>query len=256
MTASMDPGRAWSGPFRNWREASAHATDAQFAWSDPAWMKRQAEFLESARADASAPPRPSSLPLLAGLLQANRIVDYGGGSGWAFELLNSACPGLNVTAFTVLELSDVVEAHRSAPPADSRLDYVPFEDVGRVHAADLLYANASLHYGESENAFLDAAMALGPAPHLLLDGYLAHPDQEFFLVQEVYGHAVPVRVPQLAHSLQDLRDRGYRITSCSPMLGPVSGDYRYDLPLGHLGESYAKTRRYCIVAQREDAPIP
>lgn len=256
MTASIDPGRAWSGPFRNWQQASAQATDANLAWSDPTWMKRQAGFLESARADASAPPRPSSLSLVAGLLQAHRIVDYGGGSGWAFELLKSACPGLNVTAFTVLELSDVVAAHRSSPPSDSRLDYMPFEDASCLRPADLLYANASLHYGESEDAFLDAAMALGPAPHLLLDGYLAHPDLEFFLVQGVYGHAVPLRVPHLDRSLQGLRDAGYRVTSCAPMLGPVSGDYRYDLPLGHLGELYARTRRYCIVAQWEDAPTP
>lgn len=256
MKTVMDPRNSWSGPFRNWKEASAHAIDAKLAWSGPDWMRRQIHFLESARDGESAPPRPSSLPMLAGLFRASRIVDYGGGSGWALELLKSACPELNVTAFTVLELSDVVEAYLSVPPADSRLNYVPFEDASRLRAADLLYANASLHYGESEEAFLDAAMALGPAPHLLLDGYLAHPDQEFYLVQGVYGHAVPVRVPHLAHSLQNLRDRGYRVTSCAPMLGPVSGDYRYDLPIDHIGESYAETRRYCIVAQREDAPMP
>ena len=256
MTVWMDPRHAWSGPFQNWQEASVHAIDIKLAWSDPAWTKRQTQFFESARDDASAPPRPSSLPQLAGLLQARRIVDYGGGSGWALELLKSACPGLDVMHFTVMELSDVVEAHRSSSHADSRLEYVPFEDIGRLRYADLLYANASLHYGESEDAFLDVEMKTGPAPHLLLDGYLAHPEREFFLVQSVYGHGVPVRVPHLAHSLQVLRDRGYRVTSCTPMLGPVGGDYRYDLPLGSLGESYAKTRRYCIVAQREDASIP
>jgi len=188
--------------------------------------------------------------MLAGLADAQRIVDYGGGSGWAFEHLNSVCHKLSVTSYTVLEEPSVVDVFRGSPFADSKLKFVPFEDVGLLPPADLLYANASLHYGESEEAFLDAAVTLGPAPYLLLDGYLAHPDHEFFMVQQIYSREVPVRVPHLARSLEDLERADYQVISCAAMLGPVNGEYRYDLPIGHLGQSYAKVRRYSIVARR------
>jgi hypothetical protein len=193
--------------------------------------------------------------MVAGLIKARSVVDYGGGSGWAFGLLRASCPDLDITSYTVLELPDVVEALATLPKMDPRLTYVSFENAGRLPAADLIYANAALHYAETEQTFLDTALALGPAPNLLLDGFLAHPEREFFLVQHVYGHDVPVRIPHLAHSLQTLRANGYRITSCTPMLGPVAGEQRYDLPLNHFGALYSATRRWCIIATNTNARV-
>jgi putative methyltransferase (TIGR04325 family) len=209
------------------------------------------QFMDVARIDAMLPPRPTTLPLMAGQLRARSIVDYGGGSGWAFESIKKSCPGLGLKNYIVLELPDVVEAYAVLPPKDSRLSYKSFHDIGSMTSADLLYANASLHYAESDEVFLDTAISLGPAPTILMDGYLAHPALEFFLVQSVYGHEVPVRIPRITSALKVIEERGYQVSACTPMLGPVSGEYRYDLPLEHLGAPWSGARRYCILAQYE-----
>lgn len=242
-------GPIYVGPFRTWLEASSHAQSAELAWSDTEWVRRQQQFMHVARIDAMLPPRPSTLPLMAGHLRARSIVDYGGGSGWAFESIKKCCPGLELRHYTVLELPDVVEAYAFVSPKDSNLAYKSFNDLDSLTSADLLYANASLHYAESDKHFLDTAMSLGPAPTILLDGYLAHPGLEFFLVQNVYGHEVPVRIPRLTDTLEVIQERGYQVTTCTPMLGPVSGEYRYDLPLEHIGAPWSDARRYCILAQ-------
>jgi putative methyltransferase (TIGR04325 family) len=194
------------------------------------------------------PPRLTNLPLVAGLLGVSSIVDYGGGSGWAFEALKAFCPQLDLQLFAVIELPEVVNAFNLQPIEDNRLSYTSFDQASSLPAVDLMYANAALHYAESEQAFLETASKLGPVRHLLLDGFLAHPDFEFYFVQRLYGHEIPVRIPNLNASLAALNDNGYRVTSCTPMLGPVSGLQRYNLPLEHFGDPYIRTGRYCITA--------
>lgn len=248
MKSSIDPHQAWRGPFESWKAAVAGAAGDGESWSGDEWMRRQKKFLDEARAESELPPRPSSLPIVAGSLNTHRIVDYGGGSGWAFELLRKSCPALSISSYTVLELPEVVATLRRSQMIDQRLNYLPFDEFRSATGADLLYSNASLHYAESEQQFHSTAIALGPVPWLLFDGFLAHPEREFFMLQRVYGREVPVRVPQLDRSLQDLSDLGFRVTSCTPMLGPVGGDYMYGLPLQSLGELYLETRRYCITA--------
>jgi len=194
------------------------------------------------------PPRLTNLPLVAGLLGVRSIVDYGGGSGWAFESLKAFCPQLDLQLFAVIELAEVVSAFNLRPIEDNRLSYTSFEQAHSLPAVDLMYANAALLYAESEQAFLDTAANLGPVRHLLLDGFLAHPDFEFFFVQHLDGHDIPVRIPRLDASLEALHSNGYRVTSCTPMLGPVGGVHRYDLPLEHFGYPDTLTGRYCITA--------
>jgi putative methyltransferase (TIGR04325 family) len=248
MAALMDPQRVWRGPFSSWQQAVDQAFNPNLTWSERAWTSRQEEFLHVAGVDAKNPPRPSTLPMAAGLLNARRIVDYGGGAGWVFALLKKSCPNLKLTSYTVAELPDVVQAFNQLASADPRLTYVTFQDISLLPGADLLYANASLHYGETERPFLHAAVALGPVPHITLDGFLANPEREFYLVQHVYGHDIPVHIPRLSDSLNALRQTGYRVTSCLPQLAPAGGVYRYDLPLGHFGAPYTETRRYFITA--------
>lgn len=254
MRGPIDPHQAWRGPFDSWEAAAAEADGDGDSYSDNEWMRRQMRFFDDASAESTLPPRPCSLPLVAGALGARRIVDYGGGSGWAFELLRKSCPALLVDSYTVLELPEVVVSLQELRRTDQRLTHLPFDEFRSVLRPDLLYSNASMHYAESEQGFHATAIALGPVPWLLLDGYLAHPEREFFMLQRVYGREVPVRIPHFDRSMMDLSDLGYRVTSCTPMLGPVSGDYMYGLPLQSLGAEYLETTRYCIAATWSGIP--
>ncbi len=249
MSAPLDPQQVWLGPFPSWSEAVHQSRNSKLAWAQETWITRQASFLFAPNVNINLPPpRLTNLPLVAGLLGVSSIVDYGGGSGWAFEGLKAFCPQLDLQSYFVLELPEVVNAFNLRPIEDNRLFYTSFDQAGSLPAVDLMYANAALHYAESEQAFLETASNLGPVRHLLLDGFLAHPDFEFFFVQYLDGHGIPVRIPRLDASLAALHANGYRVTFCTPMLGPVGGVYRYDLPLEHFGFPYTLTGRYCITA--------
>lgn len=146
-----------------------------------------------------------------------------------------------------MELAGSVEAFKNFQRLDSRLKLFPFSSTASLPRIDLLYANASLHYAEHISHFTDYAVA-HMARHIVLDQYLASDELEFYLVHRVYGAGVPVRVPLLENTLDDLLACGYEIHACVPALGPVLGHYRYDLPLEHMLGGRIKTCRYTIIA--------
>jgi len=157
MTIQGDYNKHWRGPFDSWQEALEEASHGESAWANQDWIRRQLTFLESGSHPRHNPPRPSFLPIVAGMMNVSKIVDYGGGSGWAFALVNESCPDLRINSYSVLELPSVIKELGKFANLDSRITFLPFEDVELIPEADLLYSNASLHYGQTEQSFFDAA---------------------------------------------------------------------------------------------------
>lgn len=160
--------------------------------------------------------------------------------------------GSYLESYEVMDLAESVDAFKHLQRLDSRLKFLPFYSAEALPRIDLLYANASLHYAESISDFVDYAAA-HVARHIVLDQYLASTELEFYLVHRVYGLGVPVRIPLLEDTLDALSSCGYEIRACVPVLGPVLGKYRYDLPLEHMFNGRSKSCRYTILASLPDA---
>ena len=128
-----------------------------------------------------------------------------------------------------------------------RPQFVTFATTCTLGSVDIIYSNASLHYAESLDPFLETVKTLKPK-WLLLDAYLANQTKAFYLTQHVYGSDVAVAIRSLSDSLDAIREVGYSIDMTAPMLGPVQGSMMYGLPLDHFGAPFMKTFRYSILA--------
>lgn len=249
MSKQIDPRDIWIGPFETWVDAK-HACGDLSGWASSDWINRQTEFFE-ATAQQILPPRPSALPLLARALGAKTIVDWGGASGWLFSIVERQL-GSYLESYEVMDLVESVDAFKHFQRLDSRLKFFPFSSTESLPGVDLLYANASLHYAESISDFTDYAVS-HMARHIVLDQYLATDELELYLVHRVYGIEVPVRIPLLEDTLNTLISCGYEIRACVPVLGPVLGQYRYDLPLEHMLGGLNKNCRYTIIGSLPDS---
>ena len=105
----------WSGHIYNtWEEACAAAEARLSDFTQERWLQRitgqliDYRTLVSEVGIAATPPRPSNLSLVASLIGATSIIDFGGSSGWCYEMLNNTYISASKLQYTVIETEDVV----------------------------------------------------------------------------------------------------------------------------------------------------
>ena len=245
----MIPDRPWQGPFPTWEAAVDACPPHASPWASATWLRRQEQLTAQTRETILAPPRPTTLPVLAAVTRARSILDFGGGSGWILPLLDRTCPEHCVARYVVAEVAEACEYFAELENSDNRLKFIPISRCQDMGNFDIVYSNSTLQYGASPEHLLAACTAAGPSPLIIFDGLLASPDRDFFLIQYVYGAWVPVHIYSLTDLRIQLHGLGYEIRVMTKMLGPFREGYSYDLPLEHLNSPAMNASRYCLVAE-------
>jgi putative methyltransferase (TIGR04325 family) len=192
------PATIWSGHYRKWSDAVAAADEINAASTDPAafdshqWIERQRGMLDDAR--NSHAPRHSSLPLLAAGIGARSIVDFGGGSGWAYELLAPFTRD-SLSRYTVIEQEVTTKIFSEEFEQNNNVEFVSsasFSEVVPREATDLLYSNSTLQYLPDNEAYLGLIETYQPRM-ILIDDFQTSSGAEFFSLQHYYGVEIPCR---------------------------------------------------------------
>lgn len=211
----------WSGVYSTWFEAVMAAETrnvtrkTRSAFDSQRWIQRQRGMLRATRNGAM--PRHTCMPVLAAGIAARSIVDFGGGSGWAYELLDSLTKS-ELTQYLVIEQSTVSEAFAEDFPSETRVRLLAGDDVlpnDLKKSIDLLYSNSTLQYLPDNDFFL-YLVELGQPKFILLDDFQTSQDTEFFSMQHYYGTEIPCRFSSIGDLDNDLSKFNYRFVGCWP----------------------------------------
>lgn len=206
----------WSGNYSTWGEAVSAAEELNSAALDPVafdsqrWLQRQRGILLDTRNGLS--PRYSTLPLLAAGLGPHTIVDFGGGSGWAYELLTSSTK-FALSKYIVIEREATIAAFSREFRADSNVEFIPISRVVAVKTSGsktVLYSNSTLQYEPENKSFLGLVECLQPKM-ILFDDFQSSVGAEFFSLQHYYGAEIPCRFPCVQDLRRDLLQCGYKV---------------------------------------------
>lgn len=196
----------WTGSYETWSSCS-HAgisLDLNLAqqsnFESARWIQRQLDMYELARVGTF--PRMTFLPSVVSMLGVTRIVDFGGGSGWSYELLDPT-DAENLDNYLVIEQPDVVHAMRSVVNISGEIQFADFDEISPCESSHsgLLYANSVIQYLPSHSDFQDVLERLRPE-WVLFDDLQVSRGTEFFSLQRYYGNHIPTRFLELKE-LQD-----------------------------------------------------
>ncbi|OGR34976.1 MAG: hypothetical protein A2051_10175 [Desulfovibrionales bacterium GWA2_65_9] len=254
-------GPIWEGVYASFAEVPV--TGPGFAGDT--WITRGQEKLAALReaaqsaSDQHAPGQPGYaeglLPVVAALTLARegsvRILDFGGGLGFAYYPLLSTLPDSARVQFQIVEGQAVCRAGRESFASVPQVSF--HESLGpELAGPDIAHFGSSLHYIEDWRGLLTTICALGPEALLLTD-LPAGDIPTYASAQEYYGSKLPVWFFNLSEVTEVLRGQGYalrlRCAHMAPRLGKVQ-----PLPQDNFEPHHRVGHTCTLLCTREDAP--
>jgi putative methyltransferase (TIGR04325 family) len=229
QTPKGDQSYIWNGIHPTWNAAcdAAEAMCVGGGYSSDRWLQRITQQLLDYRSELrqygiAMPPRPSNLPLVCAMTNPNKILDFGGSSGWCWDYLQNSAPNHRVNLFGVVETEDVVKYMNKSELHNAPVKYTTIDDL--INSCDLLYSNSVLQYFGSNASLLSLIEETDPE-YILLEDLIAKDKDDFFSVQAFYNSGIPYRFIGLKKLLSELSYSGYieiaRYPYASPILGVI-----------------------------------
>ncbi len=249
-------GPIWEGVYANFAEVPV--TGPGFAGD--IWITRGQEKLaaqrEAAQRQAGQPGHAEGLlPVVAALTLARkgsvRILDFGGGLGFAYYPLLGTLPDSAPVRLQIVEGEAVCRAGRESFASVPQVSF--HEGLGpELAGPDIAHFGSSLHYIEDWQGLLAAICALGPETLLLTD-LTAGDIPTYASAQEYYGSKLPVWFFNLSEVTEVLCGLGYalrlRCAHLAPRLGKVQ-----PLPQDNFEPRHRVGHTCSLLFTREDAP--
>ena len=183
----------------------SHMQDNSRVFGGDTWVKRQNYFWE--QASQGFYPRVSNLPNLVGNFNPDLILDFGGGSGWIVNFLDSTFH----EKFLVIESDDFVQEY---PKPDTFLiltldDFVKKFSLYSFTNKIILYSNSTLQYLSDLFSFFELIKLVKPT-YVLLDDVILSNGEKISLYQNYYSHKIPYYIHDASFFYQSFSSFGYR----------------------------------------------
>jgi putative methyltransferase (TIGR04325 family) len=233
-------GHIWEGVYANFAEVPV--TGPGFAGET--WTTRGCEKLADLRRNAAlGAGQPGHaeglLPVTVALALARkgaaRVLDFGGGLGFAWYPLMAALPDQARVRLQIVEGGAVCRAGREAFAGVPEVSF--HEALGpELAGPDIAHFGSSLHYIEDWRGLLAAVCALGPETVLLAD-LPAGDIPTYASAQNYYGSKIPMWFFNLDEIVDAVRGLGYvlrlRCACLAPRLGKVQAVPQDNFAPGH-----------------------
>ncbi len=195
------------------------------------------------------PPRQSNLALVVKLTNCQKILDFGGSSGWTWEFLKNSIQKNKIRnlKYEILELKEISEYIQKKKLHNDQLRYINFENIKSV---DIVYVNAVLQYFKDNNYFLGVIDKSKPN-FILLDGLVAKDKNDFFTVQTFYESLIPFRFIGLEKLIIELKKRGYSPLYNSPYFSPINGRLG-PYPMNNFNRKYRLRYAITILLKKDN----
>ncbi len=215
-SSKESPLTIWSGCFSSWAEVLDAAMEITRAnvnatgFDSHRWLSRQREMLVSARNGQT--PRHTNLPLFAAGWSPETIIDFGGGSGWAYEILAGPTK-CELKKFIIIEQEAITQAFCNEFPTDEKVKFFSHANSLEAQAQGLnvlFYTNSALQYLPDNSFLLELLGRLQPKM-ILFDDFQTAAEAEFFCLQHYYGDVIPCRLSCVEELELDLASLGYTL---------------------------------------------
>jgi len=159
-------------------------------------------------------PRHTSIIEFLDSGSIENIVDFGGGPGWIWAYLVNTNSHGNMSYYNYeLESSRLAFEY-----LNQQLPSMNFAEIDKISNLifdrNLLYSNSVLQYFENNSVFLDLIQASNPVSIILDD--VAGGTEEFYSLQNYYGHLQINRFLNLEKLIYEVCSHGYKLSSRRP----------------------------------------
>lgn len=211
----------WQFRFENYSDAASIrdsynrfvlSQSRQEGFDSNEWLNKQKSMLGLAANGVL--PRVTSIIEFLESASIENIIDFGGGPGWIWAYLVKANLHGNLKYYNV-ELESSRLAFEYLSEQLPRMDFTTIQDISHlILDRNVLYSNSVLQYFENNSILISLIQASNPVSIILDD--IAGSNEEFFSLQNYYGHMQINRFLDLEKLIFEVCIQGYRLSSYSP----------------------------------------
>ena len=211
----------WQFRFQNFSDAVAtreslgrlmldQSRDAGF--DSTQWLDKQKSML--GLATKGVLPRNASIFELLEDTSIENIIDLGGGPSWIWAYIVNSNLHENLKYYNI-ELDSSRLAFEYLSKKLPEMNFTSIEKISELrYGKNILYSNSVLQYFEDNSAFLSLIQASNPVSIILDD--VAGSDEEFYSLQNYYGHLQINRFLNLEKFILEICAQGYKVSNCKP----------------------------------------
>lgn len=185
------------------------------------------------------------------------ILDFGGGSGWLFDRLQSVFVGdFQYYLLETSESLEVFEDVNTTRTAFANFTATSLDQLGSEifrFGVNILYINLVLQYIEDPIKKIEKLLNIYPAITIIFDDLVNCETDDFWSCQRYYDHLVPYHFLNLNDFIDSVSGLGFHVIQKVDYKPVFSNgwDYRVD----NLGESIYPDRPKSLVFTRESTNI-
>lgn len=182
-------------------------------WANSEWLKRQGNL---GRRDYSVKgtlastylPRPTYLPLIAAEIRNVKILDFGGGSGWTYRVLQNLKSDIDF--YKIVELESVIKEF--SKKNSIKVSYLKILDIDDYfEPVDILYSNSTLQYNPNNKNILKVVKFACPKYILFDEFLLSTRSRDWFTIQQNSDLPVICRFISPKPLISNLLSLGYKL---------------------------------------------
>ncbi len=187
------------------------------------WLNQIQAQLEEYKDSSNTPaPRASELPVLAPLLDASSILDFGGSSGWAYEYLKKTCPiyANKIKRYSIYELQKLSEYFIGKNLHPIQVTYLSKPDEINHH--EIFYTNSMIQYMLNDVELLKCIRNSDPLI-IVFENFLGGDFDKYYSEQIYYEHKIPVLFRNYNEFVRLIENLGYQLIISKIYSEPIRG---------------------------------
>jgi len=210
----------WSGVYTNLENLPQEEMPA---FLSERWLNQiHTQLNEYRDASNSPPPRASDLPLIATLLGASSILDFGGSSGWTYEYIKKTSPtsANKIKKYSIYELPKVCEYFSNLSVHPIQVSYL--SNLENISHHEIFYSNSMIQY-MLEDDELQTCVRNSTAKMLIFENFLGGDFGDYYSEQNYYQYKIPLIFRNITKFIMQIENLGYRLIIRKTYPEPIRG---------------------------------
>ncbi len=212
----------WYGHFSSYAEAQIEASrlnapsinESEDGFNSKIWQEKQIIMFQKALNGEYVRNTNIETALLD--LEVDSVIDFGGGSGWIFALLQNK-PELKGIKYFNVELASTKVAFERVIKKSNMYQWIDLDDSGPNVGQNMIYSNSAIQYLSDNKILMDLAMRYKPSV-VLLDDVFESSNRDTFSLQNYYNFYQVNRFISVDLLEEQMQSLGYQLKEKIPYI--------------------------------------